>query len=441
MKKETKDLLQAELANTLKRRKPIKIDEPAKYEYPTYDARHDSSSPPHHTDAPNVGAVLSVVSNLKIGANGVSKKDEPATGANVNGADQAPTPAGALLTHGKPNFQIQRKVSRTTSSPSSAKENVHSAARLMEQNGGSRALAVDKLPVKQTISVPIVRDFVEPASYASNGDKWQNARTAEAVSNSSGDMQSPKLLQNAMKNVGRTGDSKAVPDPAGHSPVARSGGRYNKVTPIVLTSSTDTNNNSNYGKLINTPTTPKHSHDNTIKIVAEPSSPPVPSWIVSNRRAFYERIDDNSAVRSNSAVTSPRGQETRHVITVNSAPYNQSSAINSATPTTTIINPGHTPNGSYVAHVRVDGASANRTAPTTLVSAVPTPKLPVTRVVHSSYAQKTVTSFSKDLHSVPNHHPDMVAVTRTARQTPAMSAFDEVRFSIGPNADVVPKRK
>lgn len=136
-------MLHAELSNTLKRRKPVVINEPPKYEYPTYDDSNGTSSSgsngitngsgsgsgsssnnnssvnnkindsSHSTSVNiatpkplNVNAVLSVVTGIKL-------PDTIQYDANVGnagaGASASSTTDKRKISHGKPNFTINHQ--------------------------------------------------------------------------------------------------------------------------------------------------------------------------------------------------------------------------------------------------------------------------------------------------------------------------------------------
>lgn len=450
MKQQTKDLLQAELAHTLKRRKPIQIDEPVKYEYPTYDEqRHDSS--PHNTPTKplNVSAVLSVVSNMKIGNDRLNVNDEPNTivptitavkadvsGEQPNNINNNNT-TGPMISHAKPNFQIERKISRTKShdTHTSAKENIDIASKLVHQYERKFDGRIEKVPVKQVISAPIIGNTTKSELYEVNRNKW---KTLEM--DTSNDMKSPKLLQDAMKNADRPNGFKSKPAPLNLTTTTinksfdatkpKTGALVITAVPIF-----DSNNNNHKSGDVS----------KTYVNIEEPISPSVPA-IVADRKAFYERFDDNSPTRSNSAATlpkSPKTIDTRHVITIQNNSSNQSSSINGNTPTSK-----HVTDSSMLSYV--PNASEKRPPTVAMVAksqqfdrSPDQSKVTHHHVVKTRYEQKTITSFSKDLNSAPNNFPEMVHVTRTIRNgaSPSMSAFDAVRFSIGPDAEVVPKKK
>lgn len=448
MKQQTKDLLQAELAHTLKRRKPIRIDEPSKYEYPTYDEQcHDSS--PHNTQSKplNVSAVLSAVSNMKVGNDRINVNDQPkttTTAASVDVSNEQPNTTGPMISHAKPNFQIERKVSRTKSHDTngSAKENINTASKLTNQFERKIDASVEKLPVKQVISAPIIGNNAKSELYEVNRNKW---KTLE--SDASNDMKSPKLLQDALKNTERSNGFKPRPEPLNLATMNDPFDAKPKTGSVVITTTVSTIDSNNNSK--------RNGHADVSKTyvnIEEPVSPSVPA-IVADRKAFYERFDDNSPTRNNAAVTllkSPKTIDTRHVITIHNNSSNQSPSINGYTPTPkNVTDSGNSSYQSYGPHVR-NGASDKRSTTVAILpksqhfDRSPDQSRVMHHVVKTRYEQKTVTSFSKELNSAPNNYPEMVQVTRTIRHgaaSPSVSAFDALRFSIGPDAEVVPKKK
>lgn len=142
MKKQTQDLLHAELSNTLKRRKPVVINEPPKYEYPTYDDSNGTSSngsngitndsgssssnnkssvnnkindSSHSTSVNiatpkplNVNAVLSVVTGIKL-PDTIQYDANVGSAAAVAAASASSTADKRKISHGKPNFTINHQ--------------------------------------------------------------------------------------------------------------------------------------------------------------------------------------------------------------------------------------------------------------------------------------------------------------------------------------------
>lgn len=136
LKKQTQDLLQAELTSTLKRRKPVVINEPKKYEYPTYDDSNKNNESSHtngnanynnnginnginnsvnnnnNGSVPiaqqkplNVSAVLSVVTGIKL--------PDIQYDANISASKPPSSNTDKMkITHGKPNFTVSQKENR-----------------------------------------------------------------------------------------------------------------------------------------------------------------------------------------------------------------------------------------------------------------------------------------------------------------------------------------
>lgn len=408
----------------MKRRKPIQIAEPAKYEYPTCEQhRNDSLKTVDQSKPLNASTVLAVVSNLKIGKDRSNIADELTTIKSSEIKDH-PAQNGPMITHAKPNYRVERKISRSKSTGRDdgwAKENIDATIK-----GSDRkyVLGSEKVQVKQVISVP---NCEKSKIHENIRNEWKSLEIG-ASRNASNDMKSPKLLQNAMKNADSSGSNKFRYDLGNFSPNERK----IKVKPLVLTTTSNSNNstitNSNISK--------------TFVNIVEPSSPPIPA-IVANRKAFYERIDDNSPTRSNYIDTSPKTptiKETRHMITVHNHLPNHTSLINGNTPTPSITSSSST---TYMPHTRNDTKLITKWPKSSSKFDQSTDQATVThRIVKTSYQQKTMTSFAKELNSAPNNYPEMIQKTQKNHQLiPSLSAFEAVRFSIGPDAEVVPKKK
>lgn len=96
--KSTKDLLQTELSNTLKRRKPVAIVDPPKYQFPTLN---DAENVVSESIKPiNVSKTLAAVSPIKLleGAEVIITRNDKITSNNK-----------PMIGHVKPNFTLPRK--------------------------------------------------------------------------------------------------------------------------------------------------------------------------------------------------------------------------------------------------------------------------------------------------------------------------------------------
>lgn len=99
--------MQTELSNTLKRRKPVAIVDPPKYQYPTsLDVNKADENIVEPIKPVNVNHTLAVVSTIKL-----------IDGVNINVTPKTTTNDKPMITHAKPNFTLSRKKSNNAPLP------------------------------------------------------------------------------------------------------------------------------------------------------------------------------------------------------------------------------------------------------------------------------------------------------------------------------------
>lgn len=483
MKKQTKDALQAELSNTLRRRKPVVIDEPPKYEYPIYDEpptfamtkANESSTPTTKSSSPltsssiinnsdkesinnnnknvnvqptvkppNVNAILSVVTGIKIPANiqfdtnnGINKTTKPTTTmattttttvSSMNSTTDKPP----KISHGKPNFIINRN---------------DSASALIKQ--------IEKDSVK-----PNEHKIVHVTKFSAPNKKEFQSTTV---------LSKPKLQ--TMNSVPGIGVDKFKPVKSAKPSIPADTG--NDLKSYGEVSSTLKKFNAMKSKPMDAPI----STSNRISFV------PVNN-LVANKKALFEQHQLPIEGEKSSPVF-----QTKKLPVTKTYSHNDVKPSNNAPSKVFAIhqNLNRTASAHNYQRSAFDSVSMslNKNAIKTIESttATPTPT-PVNVSEHSkvttngdtdqngligyskqmstlhstksidtkNFEQKTVVSFSKDLLNAPNMFPEQIRVVKKATITTethhftnngieSAANFQNIRFSIGPNAQVVPKKK
>lgn len=421
-KQATKDLLQAELSNTLKRRKPVQIIEPPKYQYPDENEHNGSSNDKNNNSSANessssfntngapvetqnikpinINNVLSVVSKVKLpdlqyvpsAANSQTLKTEP----KPRGDDHPKLE----ISHGKPNYTINRKNSE--SKP------------LERQISGSSTLrspvTKDKPMLSKVNSQPLVTKFntlPKKSSVSELKVKLPSPATSQAIPMNDSAIKSASIV----KNVPIFSKKSA--------PVTQAYENYvdvkiSSINPNKEHTSPSTQNVSSKKALFEQKSPdavsqkPKMSFD-----VSKPVSPSKPI-------SFTKPTPWSPSHHQNGNVT------TKTTIMLNGA--NQPPQIVQKTST---IN-GKRNNFANTVHHSKDIMTTNNNNSRKNFNDTGT-----------NYEQKTIVSFSKDLTDAPNNFPEQIRVTRTMKteSSTIVHSFKNIRFSIDPNTNVVPKPK
>lgn len=409
-------MLQAELTDTLKRRKPIVINEPSKYQYPTFNANSEqcdessnkikNSTNNNQTIKPvNVNAVLSVVSGIKL----PDAKIELKTDTNNVTNSKPKTLETTKITHGKPNFKIERKISKPNCIIERKDSKQNNVRFLLKQ------LSFDKTQNNDTKPKLFENGSIKPNSFEVSNATLNKKQT---------EMKSPTLLQNAIKTVNGLNKENSKPK-------------------IVFTM-TD---------IINKPSNETNSTITTMNSSKISQS----STIVANRKALFEKSDDDK-------VTKPMLNNTHHKISnISLTPkIKETNKINLThrmlnptqnteyRPTITAVNPNKNISSNSLVRPLLRSEAIDKTDhyDNTVFKSNGVVQFPQKNATYDNknFEQKTIISFSKELHSAPNKYPDQIRVTRTVKITESShvapeSVFKNIRFSISPNAQVVPKKK
>lgn len=361
MKKQTQDLLQAELTNTLKRRKPVVINEPPKYEYPTYDnsnKTHDSSQSTANSTKPlNVSAVLSVVTGIKIpDVQYDSSVSAPKTQANDK----------PKITHGKPNFSIAPKETKP-------------------------------VVARQIKSPEIVANKLQRPSFFTNNLNDKSAK--------------PDTPFEKSKSVFLVKSQQSINEA---EPKAK------KIQPKIE---------------VNSKFEPKLYKEEFLRknSVDDATSPSFSS--VANKKALFEKpANQGKSIPKTMPLktTQPKANDkfsTLNAHRIITAP--QKPAI-----TTVTLNKNIT-YGSLARRPSIDMVDHYERTDRTING--------TNKIETKQFEQKTIVSFSKDLLNAPNNHPDQIRVKKTIitehSHTMTDNPFNNIRFSIQTNGQVIPKPK
>lgn len=443
-----------ELSNTLRRRKPVVINEPPKYEYPKYDESSTTktitssssliSSNINNNDKesinnnknksvqltvkpPNVNAVLSVVTGMKIPTNiqfdtndGINKTTKPTTKATTVSAMVPTIDKPPKISHGKPNFIINRNDSAA-----------HVTNKFSAPNKQEFQSTILTKPKPQMVNC--VSGTVDKFKPVKSLKPYIPADTDNNKLKSYGEVSSTLRKFNAMKlNVidGPTSTLNRISFVPGNNVVA------NKKALFEQQQSIDGEKSNPMCQTKKLPITKTYSH-NDVK----------PNNGTSKVFAIHKHLN-----RTASAENSQRFDFDSVPISLNKNAIKTIESIKAAqttTATTTPINVSGiskaTPNGD----TDQSGLIGYRKQMSTLYS--------TQSIDTKNFEPKTIVSFSKDRLNAPNMCPEQICVVKLAEtkiittQThhftdnhngiESIANFQNIRFSIDPNAHVVPKKK
>ncbi|XP_031627275.1 probable myosin light chain kinase DDB_G0279831 [Contarinia nasturtii] len=423
LKKQTQDLLQAELTSTLKRRKPIVINEPPKYEYPTYndnnennanvsnknnESSHSIANTTNVTKPLNVNAVLSVVSGIKIPDVQYDAKSSTALKTQSNEKPK--------ISHGKPNFMINTKeIKPINGNESTSLKTKIKSPEINETKKLHRPSFFTKTNNLTTVYKSSAKPTVEPNSAESQVEKCKSIfliKTQNIVDDSPS-KPSPKLQQKTdliskFENIPTTkGADQQLPN--------------KKITENVKKSSVDETNGISFAN-------------------------------VANKKALFEQKPEQTTPKLNGLKNTVNNSEVSSkptavapILNGKYSTLNSPRMMNQTKPgvTTVTLNKNATygPLGRplVAANDRVDH-HFERTVHTVNET---------TSTINGKYEtkqfeQKTIVSFSKDLHSATNKYPEQIRVKKTMvteRSAIQDNPFQNIRFSIKTDGNVIPKAK
>lgn len=466
MKKQTQDLLQAELTSTLKRRKPVVINEPPKYDYPTYDddsfknnesshSTGNSANNVNKSNAPttaaaasvvtkslNVNAVLSVVTGIKLpdvqyDANNTSAAAGIAVAATTTKSQANDKP---MITHGRPNFTIaSMKESNKTNgqqvnSPKAPQIKSPQSKFHRPSYFTSTITTLDKSNAKKPAQTP------EQPSATANGivaesqvEKCKSIfliKSQKSVENDN----PPKLQKQHQKpDIISKFESSPMPSANYSAPLTRLPSVTEPKEEIKKKNSVDETRNVN----------------------------------VANKKALFEKPIDNTKTNG---VTKTNGlkitQSNKVILNRSTSNQNPSNGKFTTLNSPRIISQANSQSKPGITTVALNkntsyGSLARPTAPETpAVGSKDRVDHHFERTVHTvnettstngkyetkQFEQKTFVSFSKDLLNAPNKYPDQIRVKKTVvtERSHAINhdnPFNNIRFSIQPNGQVIPKAK
>lgn len=431
MKKQTQDLLQAELTNTLKRRKPIVINEPPKYQYPTYDSSnsndnsiynnnnnnnssddssHSTSASVNNTSPLNVSAVLSAVTGIKLPD---VQYDPNASVIKSQVADKQ------KISHGKPNFTINQKENTSTVQP------------IKQQTS-------PKLHVK---TPEVAQSKFQRPSFFTNGSMCSTDKLFNKIpetkpsSNANSESQVDKC-----KSIFLIKSQKSIDNESSKPP------KYQPKSDVVF--QFDNGTSSNVSEQPKEILNRKNSVDDTIN--------GIPFASVANKKALFEKPTQDASTSKtlplkcmqtekvffNKPVTSQTSNGKFNTIsskrTINSSQQKPSV-------TTVSLNKNisygtldraklEQPRRDRVNHFERSMHTVDETSTTNALGQHETKYI----------EQKTFVSFSKDLLNAPNKYPEQIRVKKTVTNHSnaiAESPFHSIRFSIKTDGQVIPKAK
>ncbi|XP_055313172.1 uncharacterized protein LOC129574757 [Sitodiplosis mosellana] len=446
LKKQTQDLLQAELTSTLKRRKPVVINEPPKYEYPTYDddsfknnesshSTGNSANNVHNanTTTPtaavvvtkplNVNAVLSVVTGIKL----------PDVQYDANNISSAATKTQAndkpKITHGRPNFTIAP----------------------MKEANKSNGQPVTSPKVPQIKSPELKDPKLHRPSYFSSTittlDKScaNKQQTADSATTTGAESQVEKC-----KSIFLIKSQKSVEN---DSPKPQ---KQHQKTELISKFESPVMPLANFPPAV--ARLPSVSEQKEV-IKKKNSVDETRNVSVANKKALFEKPVE-SIPKTNGVKTTQSNKVILNRTTSNQIPNGKFSTLNSPRIISQANNqqkPGVT---TVALNKNTSYGSLGRPSMATVGGNKDRVDHHFERTVHTvnettttkgkyetkQFEQKTVVSFSKDLLNAPNKYPDQIRVKKTivTERSHAINQdnpFNNIRFSIQPNGQVIPKAK
>lgn len=409
-----KDPLQEELRNTLRRRKPVAIVEPPKYDYPQLDDPKTGSNADESAKSVNLSKTLAVVSAIKLPESVIMTATLPGKGPT-----DAETSDKQKITHAKPNFTLPKR----------------------------KPIAANSIdtPIKTVTHRPLEKKSTVGTNKNSNGINANTSATGELIAKQQQPQQTkvtattttmPALTKVEVSSIGSAGPSLS------------NGNHSSQSTKINI-------------KIDNIPTV---SH--ALRVDVAQSKPSyiennkqnhVTESVVANKKAIFEKKSIEPV--SNGAPKFPKSMNTKSpyiektmsrlrngsvsdMATETNGHHGQpSSSFNSmrnkfcrderaAKQSTNAIATGWHKNGAIqMTNQKLSNCNNNDV-----------------NMNASKFGQKTFVSFSKDLQDAPNRYPEKVHVTKTITTTEryvqqTQTVFQNVRFSIDDQAHVVPKLK
>lgn len=491
------------MCNTLKRRKPVKIVEPPKYEYPDYNIdsndsngsntsssknknktddinkNNDSSAPTTQTNSTvaiqntkplNISDLLSVVSNVKIDSQDLqyvpSSNTIQVSGNKIDAqAHTSDDSAKPLISHGKPNFTINRK--HTESKPV-AINSVSTAAitiRKFEPIKKCDELVTLKtlnkfntLPKKESITDLKVKP-ISTATYTSNTSAkpntsflWKNNKAKSPTTATTKESSADTHVQSTYHDIDKA--KKTLPK---------------KISLPTVDVSQSKQYESSY---VTSPSPVTQTYENYIDVKIngknnklQPISPGTRN--VASKKALFEKPSNESSIVQDttkkplkSALSKPTNQMTSiSSSNANRLPngFNNNNNNNNhvTTKTTITIKSPNEPvknvsKSSYILQTQpsINGANKNHftTANHSTKEISTSDNGDGINGTTTNYEQKTIVSFSKDLLDAPNKYPEQIRVTKQVITESSTSivqkSFGNIRFSIDPNStSVVAKPK
>lgn len=410
--------MQIELSNTLKRRKPVAIVDPPKYQFPpTPGVTKTGDIAPVSIKPINVNHTLAVVSSIKL-----------PEGVNVSiSSNKATQNEKPRISHAKPNYTLPGKKPESSAGPAIG---LPSDANSLPNRTAAAQLPPRLIPPKPKTIIQSNNDTSVAPAQATNPPpilaKLQANQTNEADSNKStipkGTIESRKLLI--------------------------SHGKPNFIAPAKtqqrFTSKTACNQAENYLSVKIKSLKPQRSLDDSS------------SSQIAEKRAIFDKASPSSHVtttwkslKSKKATKSPSTDSKGIHVAFNRLHSTDEHKVSKLKP---LIYSGHdtlhddNSNDSGHSSPLPQAAPINKSAfeqhVTDAVSkSHSNGRNGITSNV-ANFEQRTVVSFAKELNDSPNRYPEQVRVTKTVTSSTATTTiFDNIRFSINDQSQVIPKLK
>lgn len=446
MKKQTQDLLQAELTSTLKRRKPVVINEPPKYEYPTYNDTNNNNNNNENNDSYknnesshstsktnnvnttvvtkplNVNAVLSVVTGIKMpdvqyDANNIS---------SVSKSNEKPK-----ITHGRPNFTITSLKENKSNGQTSPKPQIKTP-EIKEKKFQRPSYFTSTITTldKSSANKPIAT-VIEPPPNAepSQVEKCKSIFLIKSQKSVENDSPKPQKSHQKTELISKFESPTTITFPV----LTRLASVPEQKDELKKKNSVDETRNvsvANKKALFETKST-KDAFEKSVQSIPKTNG-------VKNTQS--DKMNSNKLSSNQisngkySTLNSPRiisqannNQQKSGITTV---------ALNKNTSYGSLARPSPVNKDRVDHHFEQTIHTVNESSTTNTNG----------KYESKQFEQKTFVSFSKDLLNAPNKYPDQIRVKKTivTERSHAINQdnpFNNIRFSIQANGQVIPKPK
>lgn len=451
----TKDLLQAELCSTLKRRKNVApIVDPPKYQYPQYNDCVDSAALPLVTNIAKPASLQSeTIPQLPSKPSVVDKSKTSINNNHIEYSTIAPKPATTnaklpvskpFISHGKPNFTLPRTTDKAPRFGTLESTNDGSVKPKLKPVNNHPIHAAVEPAGKTIVKLPAMDLHLHDNRYHSVAPvSAPHSSYIPSIKADTTSLLSPSLAKVATLTRTYSNEAKTREEEADSGTKKLiSHGRPNFIVPstkkskVIIESSPLTSKEKceNYLEVKIKSLRPQKSFDGACdrkESFARTHMPTNQYGTAIRSLRSYKSIDDcidqAGANELHQALSKLRTVDTDVEARSYGKTYNQSGHSTPASELSTDSGNSSPPSSAY-GHRALENRSAQRDGDD-----------------YTNYEQKTVVSFSKDLLHAPNRYPETIKVTRTITTSHSQqhttsvaqqTVFNNLKFVIGDNGQV-----